>query len=183
MRKVARRRRDGRRESNKQQIFVISPSVIFQKKNDSSLVRGSLWRTTARVVPTGVSMFLCHFSRELSYINNNSLTAAASHRPTVSSFASYLSQQPLGLSLTHYTTPPFPQKSRSVRLFGCKRPHDGSLSLPIFAVVCGFVSQSLRVAYGNPPPFTREAEYAAVWIQPKNHNKKRSHFVSVFNLT
>ena len=41
-RKVARRRRDGRRESNKYQIFVISPSVIFQKKNDSSLVRGSL---------------------------------------------------------------------------------------------------------------------------------------------
>ncbi len=41
-RKVARRRRVGRRESNKYQIFVISPSVIFQKKNDSSLVRGSL---------------------------------------------------------------------------------------------------------------------------------------------
>ena len=29
--KVARRGRDGRRESNKQQIFVISPSVIFDK--------------------------------------------------------------------------------------------------------------------------------------------------------
>ena len=28
-RKVARRRRDGRRESNKYQTFVISPSVIF----------------------------------------------------------------------------------------------------------------------------------------------------------
>ena len=27
----------------------------------------------------------------------------------------------------------FPQKSRSARLFGCKRPHDGSLSLPTFA--------------------------------------------------
>ena len=39
---MARRRRDGRRESNKHQTFVISPSVIFQKKNDSSLVRGSL---------------------------------------------------------------------------------------------------------------------------------------------
>ena len=44
---VARRRRDGRRESNKHQTFIISPSVIFQKKNDSSLVRGSLWRTVA----------------------------------------------------------------------------------------------------------------------------------------
>ena len=40
------------------------------------------------------------------------------------------------LSLTHYATPPFPQKSRSACLFGCKRPHDGSLSLPTFAV-CG----------------------------------------------
>ena len=41
----------------------------------------------------------------------------------------------LWLSLTHYATPPLPQKSRSARLFGCKRPHDGSLSLPTFAVV------------------------------------------------
>ena len=39
----------------------------------------------------------------------------------------------LWLSLTHYATPPFPQKSRSARLFGCKRPHYGSLSLPTFA--------------------------------------------------
>ncbi len=29
-----------------------------------------------------------------------------------------------------------PKNSHSARLFGCKRPHDGSLSLPIF---CGFV--------------------------------------------
>ena len=39
----------------------------------------------------------------------------------------------LWLSLTHYATPPLPQKSRSARLFGCKRPHDGSPSLPTFA--------------------------------------------------
>ena len=41
-RKVARRRRVGRRESNKQQIFVISPSVK-RRAFDSSLVRGSLF--------------------------------------------------------------------------------------------------------------------------------------------
>ncbi len=41
----------------------------------------------------------------------------------------------LWLSLTHYATPPFPQKSRSARLLGCKRPPDGSLSLPTFADV------------------------------------------------
>ena len=101
------------------------------------------------------------------------LTAAASHRPTSSSFVLYRSQQPLAvfcglrttarvvptarrsllrivrnslwLSLTHYATPPFPQKSRSARLFGCKRPHDGSLSLPTFAV-CG-QGQALSLRY------------------------------------
>ncbi len=41
-RKVARRRRDGRRERKLYQFFGISPSVIFHHKNDSSLVRGSL---------------------------------------------------------------------------------------------------------------------------------------------
>ena len=40
-RKVARRRRDGRRESSKYQIFGISPSVK-RFAFDSSLVRGSL---------------------------------------------------------------------------------------------------------------------------------------------
>ena len=39
----------------------------------------------------------------------------------------------LWLFLTRYATPPFPQKSRSARLLGCKRPPDGSLSLPTFA--------------------------------------------------
>ncbi len=100
---MARRRRDGRRESNIYQIFVISPSVIFLLKNDSSLVRGSLCWTAARAVPT--------VRRRLLRIVRNSLW----------------------LSLTHYATPPFPQKSRSARLFGCKRSHDGSLSLPTFA--------------------------------------------------
>ena len=51
----------------------------------------------------------------------------------------------LWLSLTHYATPPFPQKSRSARLFGCKRPHDGSLSLPTFAD-CG-QPQGLSLRY------------------------------------
>ena len=36
-------------------------------------------------------------------------------------------------SLTHAVVPPFRNRSRSSRLFGCKRPHDGSLSLPTFA--------------------------------------------------
>ena len=36
-------------------------------------------------------------------------------------------------SLTHAVVPPFRNRSRSSRLFGCKSPHDGSLSLPTFA--------------------------------------------------
>ena len=61
------------------------------------------------------------------------MTAGASPRPTSSSFAPYRSQQPSGcLSLTMQLLL-FPQKSRSARLFGRKRPHDGSLLLPTFA--------------------------------------------------
>ena len=33
-------------------------------------------------------------------------------------------------SLTHAVVPPFRNRSRSSRLFGCKRPHDGFVSLP-----------------------------------------------------
>ena len=35
----------------------------------------------------------------------------------------------------HAAAPPFRKRSRSARLLGCKRPRDGSLSLPTF---CGF---------------------------------------------
>ncbi len=31
---------------------------------------------------------------------------------------------------THFAAPPFRNRSRSSRLFGCKRPHDGFVSLP-----------------------------------------------------
>ena len=53
--------------------------------------------------------------------------------PTVRRRLHRIVRNSLWLSLAHYATPPFPQKSRSARLFGCKRPHDGSLSLPTFA--------------------------------------------------
>ena len=42
-------------------------------------------------------------------------------------------------------------------------------------------SQSLRVAYGNPPPFTREAEYAAVpTVQYIFQSVRSTHFFSLF---
>ena len=48
-------------------------------------------------------------------------------------------RSPVNVNLTSHTVGRWlapvrnPQKSRSARLFGCKRPLDGSLSLPIFA--------------------------------------------------
>ena len=48
----------------------------------------------------------------------------------VSFVTAFLLKKP---SLTHAVVPPFRNRSRSSRLFGCKRPHDGSLSLPTFA--------------------------------------------------
>ncbi len=53
--------------------------------------------------------------------------------PTVRRCLLHIVRNSLWLSLTHCAIPPFPQKSRSARLFGCKRPHYGSLSLPTFA--------------------------------------------------
>ena len=40
----------------------------------------------------------------------------------------------------HAAAPPFCKRSRSARLFGCKRPHDGLLSLPTFCGLRGFKS-------------------------------------------
>ena len=64
----------------------------------------------------------------------------------------------LWLFLTHYATPPLPQKSRSARLFGCKRPLDGSLSLPTFADLyiafsreLSFISDNLTAAASHRP--------------------------------
>ena len=46
----------------------------------------------------------------------------------------------------HAAAPPFRKRSRSARLFACKRAHDGALSLPTF---CGFlVSELMR--YEHP---------------------------------
>ena len=45
--------------------------------------------------------------------------------------------------LTHAVTPPFRKKLRSAHLLSCKRPRDGSLSLPTF---CGFKFTTLSEA-------------------------------------
>lgn len=57
--------------------------------------------------------------------------------------ASYVSLAPTFFKSHSALTPLlllFRKKSRSAHLFGCKRPHDGSLSLPIFCELRGFKS-------------------------------------------
>ena len=97
------------------------------------------------------------------------LRTAARAVPTASSFAPYRSQQPL-VFLTHYATPPFPQKSRSARLLGCKRPPDGSLSLPTFADFSAGASPRPTDILGQPQQR----------IKTKRHPKGISlHFVDI----
>ena len=109
-------------ESNKYQTFVISPSVIFLRKTTAPSSEGAY---------VCAKFSICYIP--LVVIYSPISTAAASHRPTLRRRLYRIVRNSLWLSLTHYTTPPFPQKSRSARLFSCKRPHDGSLSLPTFA--------------------------------------------------
>ena len=78
--------------------------------------------------------------------------------PTVRRRLHRIVRNSLWLSLTHCATPPFPQKSRSARLFGCKRPLDGSLSLPTFADLyiafsreLSFISDNLTAAASRRP--------------------------------
>ena len=53
--------------------------------------------------------------------------SAASSTP-----AAYRARQFSKSPLTHFAASPLRKRSRSVRLLGCKRPRDGSLSLPTF---------------------------------------------------
>ena len=78
--------------------------------------------------------------------------------PTVRRRLHRIVRNSLWLSLTHCAIPPFPQKSRSARLFGCKRPLDGSLSLPTFADLyiafsreLSFISDNLTAAASHRP--------------------------------
>ena len=86
--------------------------------------------------------------------------------PTVRRRLHRIVRNSLWLSLTHCATPPFPQKSRSARLFGCKRPLDGSLSLPTFADLyiafsreLSFISDNLTAAASHRPTTSSFAPY------------------------
>ena len=104
-----------------------------------------------------VGGFQCCFSRKCDY-TSNFLRTGASPVPTVRRRLLRIVRNSLWLSLTRYATPPFPQKSRSARLFGCKRPLDGSLSLPTFADLyiafsreLSFISDNLTAAASHRP--------------------------------
>ena len=53
-------------------------------------------------------------------------------------------------SRAHSAAPRFRKKSRSARLLGCKRPHNGSLSLPTF---CECLRLKLTAPAQNSPRF------------------------------
>ena len=71
--------------------------------------------------------------------------------------------------------PPFRKKSRSAHLFGCKRPHDGSLSLPTF---CEFERVQL------PPPKCRKCLFHVAFTDsaPENLDFTRLSGVLFFHL-
>ena len=93
--------------------------------------------------------------------------------PTVRRRLHRIVRNSLWLSLTHFATPPFPQKSRSARLFGCKRPLDGSLSLPTFADLyiafsreLSFVNNNITAAASHRPTTSSFAPYRShsLWL-------------------
>ena len=76
------------------------------------------------------------FAEQNGHIIDEKLTRLASSSPVISTTSSrtlyrswrlFLLKNP---SLTHAVVPPFRNRSRSSRLFGCKRPHNGFVSLP-----------------------------------------------------
>ena len=60
-------------------------------------------------------------------VGSSPIFCTTSSRTLYRSWRLFLLKKP---SLTHAVVPPFRNRSRSSRLFGCKRPHDGFVSLP-----------------------------------------------------
>ena len=78
---MARRRRDGRRESNKHQTFVISPSVIFLRKTTAPSSEGAFdGQGRALSLRSHIKFNLIAPLVIICWLISS---AAASHRPTV----------------------------------------------------------------------------------------------------
>ena len=73
-------------------------------------------------------------------------------------------------SVTRFTVPPFRKKSRSAHLFGCKRPHNGSLSLTTFCEYDALRFYKLRSA-----PFRCSRNFRPLHC-PSAVNACQSHF-------
>ena len=71
---------------------------------------------------------------DFSFPDSRSKTAcrATPASAATSTPAAYRARQFPKSPLTHFAASPLRKRSRSVRLLGCKRPRDGSLSLPTF---------------------------------------------------
>jgi len=66
------------------------------------------------------------------------------------------------LSFTRFAAPSLRKRSRSVRLFICKRIHSGVLSLPTF---CGFSQGNL--IHRKRSPFPMLYEWEGFWMRAK----------------
>ena len=65
--------------------------------------------------------------RDAEAAGSSPVISTTSSRTLYRSWRLFLLKKP---SLTHAVVPPFRNRSRSSRLFGCKRPHDGFVLLP-----------------------------------------------------
>jgi hypothetical protein len=102
--------------------------------------------------PQGLSLRLCEYFNIISDKNYHISTTIQRRQQATALLRRRLlriARNSLWLFLTHYATPPFPQKSRSARLFGCKRPHGSSLSLSTFAAVRKSIPISLALYSEN----------------------------------
>ncbi len=96
--------------------------------------------------------------------------------------ASYISLAAIFLSpRTHSAAPPFRNRSRSSRLFGCKRPHNGFVSLPpCFGLLLVFQTQNcvccfLFRLFGRirtvSPSFAKQKGHKPYWQRREKSEK------------
>ena len=106
------------------QIFVCA-SFLFIRKNQKGIRTPKIF---CKAKPCQKKSIIGEFAKQTKGRAKRAESLAARHVVTdfVSFVTAFLLKKP---SLTHAVVPPFRNRSRSSRLFGCKRPHGGFVSL------------------------------------------------------
>ena len=107
------------------QIFVCA-SFLFIRRNQKGDSNPKIF---CKAKPCQKKSIIVEFAKQTKGRAKRAESLAARHVVTdfVSFVTAFLLKKP---SFTHAVVPPFRNRSRSSRLFGCKRPHDGFVSLP-----------------------------------------------------